>query len=241
VISAGAFGAFTSIASGSWIEIYGSNFAAGNQGWSTSDFDGLIAPTTLAGTRVSIGGRAAYVNYISPSQVNVLVPAGVSPGPQSLSVTNAVGTSTSFPVTVETSKPGLFAHPSFNVGGRQFVGALFPDGTYVLPPGAVPGISSRRARPGDTIILYGVGFGSVNPNVPVGQIAQQLNALTAALQIRFGGVQATVSYSGLALGFVGLYQFNVVVPSIPASDATSLTFTLGGVNGTQTLSIAVGN
>jgi uncharacterized protein (TIGR03437 family) len=41
--------------------------------------------------------------------------------------------------------------------------------------------------------------------------------------------------------FVGLYQFNVVVPNIAASNTAPVTFSLGGVSGTQTLSLAVGN
>ena len=52
---------------------------------------------------------------------------------------------------------------------------------------------------------------------------------------------ASVSYSGLAPGFVGLYQFDVVVPNIPASAAVPVEFSLGGKAGTQTLYTAVGN
>jgi uncharacterized protein (TIGR03437 family) len=40
---------------------------------------------------------------------------------------------------------------------------------------------------------------------------------------------------------MGLYQINVIVPSVPASDTVPVTFTLGGVSGTQTLAIAIGN
>ena len=56
-----------------------------------------------------------------------------------------------------------------------------------------------------------------------------------------GGMSATASYAGLAPNYTGLYQFNVIVPNVAASDAVPLTFTLGGVPGTQTLYIAVAN
>jgi uncharacterized protein (TIGR03437 family) len=46
-------------------------------------------------------------------------------------------------------------------------------------------------------------------------------------------------YAGLAPGAVGLYQFNVVVPNVPSSDTTLLTFTLGGIPGAQNLYIAI--
>ena len=67
------------------------------------------------------------------------------------------------------------------------------------------------------------------------------STLNTSLQISIGGKSATLSYWGLAPNFVGLYQFNVVVPNVAASDAVPLTFTLGGVSGTQTLYLAVGN
>lgn len=242
VISAGAFGAYSSIAPGSWIEIYGTNFAVGTQGWIGGDFDGAFGPTKLGGVVVTIGGRMAFVNYISPTQINVQVPSGLAPGPQPLVVTTPTGASTPLNITVESVRPGLLAPASFRVGGVQNVVALFPDNTtYVLPPGAIAGVPSRRARPGETIILYGVGFGSVTPNIAPGQIAQQSNTLVSPFTVRFGSTQATVSYSGLAPNFVGLYQFNVVVPAVAASDQVPLTYTLGGVASTQTLAIAVGN
>ncbi|MEP7363779.1 MAG: IPT/TIG domain-containing protein [Acidobacteriota bacterium] len=242
VISAGAFGAFTSFAPGSWIEIYGSNFAVGTQVWAGGDFDGANAPTKVGGVSVSIGGRPAYVNYVSPTQVNVQVPSGVGPGPQTLTVTNPTGTSAAFSVNVESVKPGLLAPSSFTVGGALNVVALFPDNTtYVLPPGAIAGVASRRARPGETITLYGIGFGSVTPNIAPGVLAQQLSTLATPLVVNFGGTQAAVSYAGLAPNFVGLYQFNVVVPSVAPNDRVPLTFTLGGAGGTQSLFIAVGN
>src|SRR5580700_11799743 len=40
VVSAGAFGGFSSVSPGSWIEIYGANLAADARSWATSDFNG---------------------------------------------------------------------------------------------------------------------------------------------------------------------------------------------------------
>ncbi len=64
VISAGAFGAFTSVAPGSWIEIYGSNLAADSRSWAGSDFNGVNAATSLDGTKVTVGGQPAFIDYI---------------------------------------------------------------------------------------------------------------------------------------------------------------------------------
>jgi uncharacterized protein (TIGR03437 family) len=119
--------------------------------------------------------------------------------------------------------------------------ALFSDGFYDLPPGLVSEIASRRAVPGDTIMLYGIGFGTVSDGTQAGVIDQNLNQVNASVEILIGNVSATVSYAGLTPGVVGLYQFNVVVPNIPASDTTPLTFTLNGTPGPQTLSLFIGN
>ena len=241
-VSAGAFGGFAAIAPGTWIEIYGANLAADSRLWSGSDFNGMTAPTSVDGTKVTIGGQFAYIDYIGPTQVNAQVPSNVPAGPQPLIVTTTAGSSTAYTITVNSQQPGLLAPSSFIVGGKQYVVALFSDGaTFVLPPGAIAGVPSRRAKPGDAITLYGVGFGAVTPNIPAGQIVQQTNSLAAQLHILFGSTEAAVGYGGLAPNAVGLYQFNVTVPNVAASDTVPVTFTLGGVAGTPTLYIAVQN
>jgi uncharacterized protein (TIGR03437 family) len=142
-------------------------------------------------------------------------------------------------VTVNGSQPGLLAPASFQIGSIQYAVAFFPDGaTYVLPAGAIAGVPSRPARAGDTITLYGIGFGTVTPNVPAGQIVQAGNALVPPFHVSIGGTQATVAYAGMAPGEVGLYQFNVVVPKLNTTGAARLTFTLDGVAGTQVLYIS---
>jgi len=241
VVSASAFGGFTSIAPGSWIEIYGSNLAADSRSWGGSDFTGVNAPTSLDGTSVSIGGYSAFVDFISTGQVNAQVPSNVGTGPQNLTVKTAGSASTPLSITVNALEPGLLAPASFNIGGTQYVVAQFVDGTYVLPEGAISGLASRPAKPGDTIVLYGVGFGPVTPEIPAGQIVQVANTLASPFAISIGGTPAIADYFGLAPSYVGLYQFNVVVPNVASSGAAPLTFTLDKAAGTQTLYVAVQN
>ena len=213
VVSASSFGAFSSVAPGSWIEIYGANLSATSRPWATSDFSGVNAPTKLDGVGVTVGGKSAFVDYISGTQVNVQVPSNVNSGTQQIILSNNSGSSPAYSVTVNTNEPGLFAPTSLKVGGNQYLGALTPDfKTWILPTGAVSGFTSAPAKPGDTIIFYGVGFGTVSPSIPAGQLVKQQNSLTSTLEIFFGSAQATVSYAGLAPNYVGLYQFNVVVP-----------------------------
>jgi uncharacterized protein (TIGR03437 family) len=242
VISAGAYGAFDAVAPGTWMEIYGANLAADSRAWVGGDFNGVNAPTSLDGTKVTIGGQAAFVYFISPGQIDALVPGNVGTGPQPVTVTTANGTSVPVLVSVNPVEPGLLSPPAFTVNGNPYLAAVFPDGqTFVLPPGAISGVASRQAMPGETIIVYGIGFGAVNPNLTVGQIVQQANSLAAPVQVAFGSTPATLAYWGLAPNFLGLYQFNVIVPNIPNSDLVPITFTLSGESGTQTLYTAVHN
>lgn len=209
IISAYAFGGSTAVAPGSWIEIYGTNLAADGRSWTGTDFSGNTAPTSLDGTSVTVGGQPAYIDYISPGQVNAQVPSGIGAGSQPVVVTASGVASPPLSITVNLEEPGLLAPTSFKINGTQYVVALFPDGaTFVLPPGAISGVTSRRAKPGDVITLYGIGFGSVTPNIPAGQIVRQSNTLAAPFHILFGQTEATLQYDGLAPGAIGLYQFN---------------------------------
>jgi len=245
-VSASAFGEFPTFAPGSWIEIYGTNLSGTTQTWGASDFSGVIGPTELggaaSGTSVTVGGQPAYVDFISPLQVNVQVPGNAGTGPQPVVVTVGSNASAPYTATVNETQPGLLAPPNFKINGTQYVVAQFADGTYVLPTGAIPGLTSRPANPGDTIVIYGIGFGTVNPNIPPGQLVEELNTLSDTFTISFGGVQAaTVTYDGLSPNYMGLYQFDVQVPQVAAGDTVPLTFTLGDGAGTQTLAIAIGN
>ena len=67
------------------------------------------------------------------------------------------------------------------------------------------------------------------------------NKLAAAVSVTFAGTPATVTFAGLVGGFLGLYQFNVVVPQVPASDSTPVVFSLNGTPEPQHLVIAIAN
>jgi uncharacterized protein (TIGR03437 family) len=253
VISASDFGALAAVGPGSWIEIYGTNLASTTREWGASDFTGInnaTAPTQLSNTTVSIGGQSAFVEFISPTQVNAQVPSTVGLGSQPVVVSTTAGPSAAFNIIVNLEQPALFAPAEF----KPYVGALFPDlTTYVLPTGEFSGIASRAAKPGDTIVFYGIGFAQV-PGSPAGTVPQVANGLSLAIQPKFyfNSVQAQVSYAGLApqsatTGYIGLYQFNVIVPTIPGLSSAPMnvpvTFTVNengtDVAGTQTLYTSV--
>ena len=257
VDSASAYGGYSYFASGSWLEIKGTNLAdptdprltaASHPGeWTTADFSGLNAPTALDGISVSINGKAAYVWYLSTGQLNVQAPQDSTTGNVAITVTNCKATSSPFTFARQALAPGLLAPASFKIGGTQYMGATFaadaPQLVYVLntSTGAALGINSRPSKPGDVIIAYGVGFGDVNPTILPGTIVEQSNSLINPVTVSFGTAPATLSYSGLAPALVGLYQFNIQVPSGLANGDYQINVTQNGKALPQTMYLTVQN
>jgi len=245
ILSASAFGGFTSVAPGSWMEIYGSQLASSTRQWQGSDFSGTKAPTSLDNVKVSIGGQSAFVYYISPTQINAQVPSTVATGSQPVVVSVGSTNSPSKSSAVNALEPGLLAPSSFAVNGKQYVVAQFSDNSFVLPPGTLSGVTTRQVKPGETVVIYGVGFGPVKDtggnDIPAGTVVTAANTLAKSFSMTIGGQNAPLIYAGLAPNFVGLYQFNVTVPNVPNNDLTPLTFTLNGTATSQTLFLAVHN
>src|ERR1019366_7141345 len=219
IVTATDYGGFKNISPATFVEIYGLNLATTpGLDWSSA-FNGTQAPTTLGGTTATVGGLPAYVELASPHQVNLLVPSGVALGQQQVVVSTVGGSSVATTVTVKAIAPGILAPPVFKFAAGQYAFALFPDNrTYVLTP----------------------GVGPVSPNRTAGTLVEQSNQLFS-FQAAFAGVQATVQFAGLVQTYTGLYQFNIVVPNVPANDATPFTFSINGTSGTQSLLMPIGN
>ncbi len=239
-VSLQGFGGGKNIAAGSWIEIFGVGLTNVTREWAAFDFTGANAPKSLEGVSVTVGGKDAFIRYVSPGQVNAQVPDGIGTGPVMVVVTNEAGASAGIPMTAVARAPGVLAPANFKVNGRQLAVALFSDNTtFVGRAGEIAGVTSRPAKAGENITLYLVGAGATNPVVAAGTIASGTPTLTNAT-VRFGDAPATVTYAGLAPGAVGLYQFNVTVPNVAAGDV-KLTISIDGVAVTQELSTVVGN
>ncbi len=136
---------------------------------------------------------------------------------------------------------GLLAPPSFKVGDVQYVAALHAATGKFVSGGNIPDVDAAPAVPGETLTLYGIGFGPITPGVPglAGRIAQGVTALTNPVTIKIGDAEAKVSYAGLTPPFVGLYQFNIEVPANAANGDQPLTVTQGGEAIAQKLFLTV--
>jgi uncharacterized protein (TIGR03437 family) len=239
VVNVTNFGGGNITAPGSYLEIYGRNLAPLSRGWAESDFQSGKAPSSLEGVSVTVGGEPAYVSYISPGQVNIQVPATVTPGQVPVVVTNGEAASAAVNITVRQTAGALLAPPIFRLNDRQFAAALHSDTNQFVSNGYIGELPAAPAKPGETLIFYGIGFGPVESGEVAGQIATGTWRLRDSVEFRFGDVPGRVDYAGLAPSLVGLYQFNVVVPAgAPAGDIP-LKVLLGGEPTPQTLYITV--
>jgi trimeric autotransporter adhesin len=200
---------------GSWISIYGSRLASTSRIWGSGDFAGTRLPVTLEGVSVKVNGLPAAVYYVSPTQINALAPADTKLGEVVIEVTNAQGTASSR-ATLAAAAPAFFA---FDPQGGKYLAAVRADGVYA-GPNALFGaaLTTRPLKPGDTVLLYGTGFGATTPPAPTDQILSGAYPLAnlSSLRITIGGVAARVDFAGIVSA--GQFQFNVVVPDVPDGD-----------------------
>lgn len=226
--------------SNTYVEIYGINFSTQSRLWAGADFNGANAPTSLDGVSVLVNGKPAFVYYISPNQININTPEDTAVGPVAIQVKTPFGDSA--PVTVNRTRlsPTLQSVPQFRIGGKQYVVALTPDfNTFIGHPGMISGVAFAPAKPGDSIAIYALGCGSTAPPTFAGVVAAQGSPLSSPFTLRIGGVTAQVTFAGAVSGAIGLYQFNLIVPNVPAGDQP-IDLTVDGVANGQNLSIVIG-
>ena len=211
------------ITSGSWFTVYGSGFTPNTRSWATADFNGKNLPTALDGVQVLVHGHPAPICFISPGQINALAPSDTYTGDVDVQVIAANGLkSPVYTVALARYTPGFFLYgvtsgkyPVAHVGS-EFIGKA----------GLITGLVTRPAKAGETITLYGTGFGPATvPFVPETTVTGY-SELTPAPTFTIGGVPAEVVFAGQTGS--GLYQFNVKIPVVPAGDQ-KLIATIGGV------------
>jgi uncharacterized protein (TIGR03437 family) len=211
------------IGANSWVTIQGAGLATRTDDWSNSIVNGAL-PTSLDGVSVTMGGKAAYVYYVSPGQLNVLAP-DVPAGSITVTVTTAGGTSSAFASTASAYGPAFFVWP-----GNQVV-ATRTDYSYAVKPGTFAGATTTAAKPGDVIVLWATGFGPTNPAPPTGVAvpSDKPYATISLPSITIDNVPATVYGAALAPGSVGLYQIAIQVPPSLADGDWPIQALIGGV------------
>ena len=215
-----------------WITILGSNLSSTTRPWNpATDFVNGALPTALDGVSVTVDGKSAYVYFISPVQINALMPADPNTGSIKVTVTNQTLTSPVVPVPLPNVGPGLFTLSGGNAA------ALHANNTVVGPATLYPN-NSTPAAPGETIELFGTGFGPGTTAIPDGQVIVT-PVLITGVTVMIGGAPAQVTYSGLVEA--GVYQINAIVPPATPSGNATVTATIDDQTSQPGVVIAVQN
>jgi uncharacterized protein (TIGR03437 family) len=203
---------------GEWATIYGTNLASSTATW-TGNF-----PMSLGGASVTIGGKAAYLSYASPGQIDLQVPNVNGSGPVPVVVSTGNGSATAN-ATLASVSPTFFLLDSKHVAGI----ILRSNGSYDIigPTGSSLGYPTVAAKAGDTIALFGTGFGPTNPAVAPGMPFSGAAPTTNGVTLHIGSASVTPAFAGLS--GAGLYQINLTVPSGLGSGDVALQATIGGV------------
>ena len=197
------------VSPGALATVFGTNFAPASAAGKPP------LPISLAGVSVLVNGKTAPILYVTPAQVNFQVPWDTALGSAAIMVSVNGGTSNAVTVPVLAAAPGLFSSTSGH--------AVAQNADFTLNGPANP------AKVGSTIITYLSGSGPVDPPLANG-VAAPLDALVSAIlpsSASIGSTAASVRFAGLAPGFVGLVQVNIVVPSGLTTGPYPLTVTIG--------------
>lgn len=203
----------------SWITILGSSLSATTRIWNpAADFVNGALPTSLDGVSVTVDGKPAYVYFISPGQINALVPADPNLGTVNVVVTHATLPSNTAPATMQALTPAFFTLANGNAA------ALHANNTIVGPTSLYPN-NSTPASPNETIMLFGTGFGPGNTAIPNGQTITTPIPITGVTAM-VGNTPATVAYQGLVQA--GVYQINITIPPGTPSGNATVVANIGG-------------
>jgi len=209
------------------VSIFGTNLSwdthALEEGDIVSSIDGPTMPTTMGQVEVYFEGWPAYIYYVSPTQINILVPSNLLAGTFQFWVARQGTHGPIVSVTLQDAAPAMF---QISAGA---VVASHLDWSVVS--------SDAPAAAGEVVTLWATGLGNTDPQLQDGVLAlpyphlqwiSQLNQFTVWID----GVAldpTAIGYAGLAPGYAGLYQVNVRLPDpLPANPEIRL-----GLGGTM--------
>ncbi len=225
VVNAASFASGTPVAPGAIVAIFGFNM-------SDARAQAIVTPlpTTLGHASVTFNGEPAPLFYASSGQINAQVPFDLAPGTATLQVSRGGSVGSGQVVTVANVSPGIFI-----VDQANNIGAIIhANGTVVS--------AAAPARSGEFLSIYCTGLGPLNPAVQSGTPGPSTPPLpqtTTTPVVKLGNASLTVSFSGLAPTFVGLYQINFQTPAFAGTGNQTIQLSVGGaLSNSATLAVA---
>ena len=215
------------VAPGAWISIFGSNLSSAAVAATGSDLVNGYLPAALGGTSVTMDGQPAYMDYVSPTQVNVQAPSDSTTGTVTVTVTNN-GASSSTTTTMQAVMPGVFAVSNYVLAVRV-TDSVIINGTGAAYTGYS---TAAAAKAGDTLEIYATGLGATSTSMAPGLVFSGAYACASTPTVTIGSATATVLWAGLT--GAGLYQINLTVPASLIAGTYPVVVTLSGVSSPTT-------
>jgi uncharacterized protein (TIGR03437 family) len=186
--------------------LFGSRLAWGTRAITWDDVEAGTLPTVLPGTgvRVLVNNRPAQIYYVSPTQVNFLVPTNLIAGEVTVQLVRDATAGPPVRLRLHDAAPALF------LLDPETVIATRPDFSLITPENPV--------QPGEEVILWATGLGPTVPPQIYGRIPLAASWIARAGEFRvfLNGdplPAEQISYVGVAPGFAGLYQVNLKLPA----------------------------
>jgi uncharacterized protein (TIGR03437 family) len=212
------------IVPGGWTSIYGWNLSLNEEQTWSDQITGGALPTSLAGVTLTMNGEPVALSYAGKKQINALAPVDLAGGEVKVIVDNGGSTPTTFTAWAVREAPAFFVllWTSREENGETvlipYAAAVHLDGTLAGQEAfsSILGAPVRPVKPGDSVVVYGNSFGPTDPPTPRLSLANYPLELAdaGALTMTLGGVPVQVDYAGLV--GPGLYQFNIVIPTVAA-------------------------
>jgi len=188
-----------------FLTIYGTNLAYTTASLTASDISGGLLPTVLPGTglQVLINNIPANIYYVSPTQVNLLIPTSLVPGPATIRLVVDGLAGPAIAISLEDAAPGFFQSDATTVLGVHL------DGSTIT--------TASPAKAGEIVVLFATGLGPTNPAAIPNQIPQAAASITpmSSFSLLINGAAVNpqqILYAGVVPTFAGLFQINVQLP-----------------------------
>lgn len=204
------------VAPGEFVAIYGSSLTATTQQATTATY-----PTQLADVQVTVNGTAVPVEYVSPTQINIVYPNVTAPALTTLAVSSTGGMH-SVNLFAVPAEPAIFSLDDSGTGAAAAINGV---------TGQVVGTTNPLAA-GDYVSIFLTGLGATTPQ-------NGLNYAQIAPTVSIGGANCPVTYAGAAPTLEGVDQINCQLPAgVTTGSAVPLIVTSNGVaSNTVTLAI----
>jgi len=190
---------------------------------------GGVLPIEMNGVQVWIDFVPASLLYVSPTQINFVVPPNESAGKSTLMVVRQTVPGPAVTITIADAAPALFP----TTAGLAIATHL--DGSVIT--------ADQPARPNEIVVLYLCGLGQTRPVQVSGTLAPNAAQIAqlANLKILLDGTAvdpSRVLYAGITPGFAGLYQINFALPGQVGNDP-EIRVAVGGAVSSAGIKLAV--